>query len=331
MTRTIDHRQVVALLYDGLCGFEFGIATELFALPRPEFSAWYRFAVCSHETGSFVMSGGVSVHAPGRLGRLDRAGTIVIPGWRNIHETPPAPVLRKLRRAQDRGARLVSFCSGAFVLAAAGVLNGRRVTTHWRYADALQDRYPELTVDAKVLYVDEGNILTSAGSAAGVDMGLHLIRRDFGSAVANQVARRLVLPPHRDGGQVQFIDHRIADQGDDGIAELLDWLRQHLKESHTVASMARQARLSPRTLARRFQERVGMSPHAWLVRERVRLAEQALETSSVGMDRLALDCGFGSAQLLRLHFRRIVGTTPTAYRRAFQHGVEGRQAPVGGR
>lgn len=319
----VDPRNVVALVYDGLCTFEFGIATELFALPRPELEDWYRFSVCSIDEGPIRMTGGLQLEAPRALRRLDRAGTIVVPGWRDTREDPPAQVLRKLRKAHERGARLVSVCSGVFVLAAAGLLDGRRATTHWRYTDILARRFPEITVDPDVLYVDEGAILTSAGSAAGIDMCLHLVRRDFGASVANQVARRLVVPPHRDGGQAQFIDKSVRDEEEENLARLLDWLRAHLKRSHTVASIARRAGVSSRTLARRFQESLGMSPHAWLTRERVLAAQQMLEATGHGMERIAADCGLGSAQLLRLHFRQVVGTTPTAYRRTFQHRKSG--------
>lgn len=313
-----DPLDVAVLTYDGLCTFEFGIACEVFALPRPELESWYRFSVCSMDQGPIRTTGGVFMNVQKALGRLDRAGTIVIPGWRDVTEVPPADVLRRLRRCHERGARFLSVCSGVFVLAAAGLLDGRRATTHWRYADALARRHPEVTVDPDVLYVDEGDVLTSAGSAAGIDLCLHLVRRDFGTRVANVVARRLVVPPHRDGGQAQFVDAPVAPEKGDGLSELLDWLRRHLRKPHTVASMARRARTSERTLARRFRQTVGMSPHAWLTRERVRRAELLLETTDHGVERIAGECGLGSAQLLRVHFRQILGTTPTAYRRTFR-------------
>ncbi len=318
-----DPLEVVVLVYDGLCTFEFGIASELFGLPRPEFESWYRYSVCSMDPGPLRLGGGLRLETTSSLRRLDRAGTIVIPGWRDIEERPPEAVLKKLQAAHRRGARLLSVCSGVFVLAAAGLLDGRRATTHWRYTERLARRYPQVSVDADVLYVDEGAILTSAGSAAGIDMGLHLVRRDFGRAVANQVARRLVVPPHREGGQAQFIDAPVEDEGGPGLGQLLDWLRKHLRHPHSVESMARRACMSERTLARRFRSATGMGPHAWLTRERVRRAEQLLESTSLGMEEVAERSGLGSAQLLRVHFRRILGTTPTAYRRAFRRGGPG--------
>ena len=201
---------VVALAYDRLCTFAFGCVTELFALERPELGVdWYRFAVCAAEPGPIRAAGGITIAAPYTLRLLDRADTIVIPGWRHVDELPPEPLLKKIRAAHRRGARLCSICSGVFVLAAAGVLDGKTVTTHWRYAAKLQERYPHLRVQPDALYVDEKQIITSAGSAAGLDMLLHLVRRDHGSAVANRVAQRLVVAPHREGGQAQFVPRPV--------------------------------------------------------------------------------------------------------------------------
>ncbi len=323
MTRSVlfgPHR-VVALAYDGLCTFEFGIACEVFGLPRPEFDPWYRFSVCTMDPSPVRTTGGLRLVVPGSLRMLARADTIVIPGWRSANDMPPPSVLGKLRRAHSRGARLVSVCSGAYVLAAAGLLDGRRATTHWRYADDLARRYPKVRVDPNVLYVDEGSIVTSAGSAAGIDMCLHLVRRDFGAHVANQVARRLVVPPHRDGGQAQFIDTAVRDETEYALAVLLEWLRKDLACPHTVESMSQRAKMSTRTLARRFQEALGLSPYAWLTRERVRQTEHLLETTTHSMERIATDCGLGSAQLLRVHFRQQLGTTPSAFRKRFQRAA----------
>ncbi len=314
-----DPLDTVVLAYDGLCTFEFGIAIELFGLPRPEFERWYRLRVAGVERGPLRATGGVTVEAPHSLRLLDTAGTIIVPGWRGLGQPVPALLCRKLRRAHAERARILSVCSGAFVLADAGLLDGKRATTHWKYADALARRYPAVRVDRDVLYVDEGNLLTSAGSAAGVDMGLHLIRRDFGASVANTVARRLVVPPHRDGGQKQFVDAPIATEGSNlAFAALLDRLRADLRAKHTVASMARQAKMSARTFARRFGEVTGTTPHRWLQRERVRVVQDLLETTSISLDGIAQRAGFGDAQIMRLHFKRVVGTSPTAYRRTFR-------------
>ncbi|CAJ6097430.1 transcriptional regulator FtrA [Burkholderia pseudomallei] len=313
---------VVALAYDRLCTFEFGCAVELFALPRPELGVdWYRFAVCASEPGPVRAAGGIKVQAPYRLALMDRADTIVIPGWRDPDETPPEPLLKKLRAAHRRGARLCSICSGVFVLAAAGVLDGATVTTHWRYAERLQARYPALRVNPDALYVDAGQIVTSAGSAAGLDMLMHLVRRDHGSAIANRVAQRLVLPPHRDGGQAQFVPRPLPSVGGDRLAKLIDWMRAHAGQPHTLASLAARAAMSPRTLQRQFRDATGLGPYEWLIRERVGLAKEMIERDpALPVARVAALAGFGSEESLRRHFRRIAATSPAAYRRSFDAG-----------
>ncbi|AOJ04266.1 MULTISPECIES: transcriptional regulator FtrA [Burkholderia] len=313
-----DHL-VVALAYDRLCTFEFGCVVELFALPRPELGVdWYRFAVCASEPGPVRAAGGIRVEAPYRLALMDRADTIVIPGWRDPDETPPEPLLRKIRAAHRRGARLCSICSGVFVLAAAGVLDGATVTTHWRYAERLQARYPSLRVNPDALYVDEGQIVTSAGSAAGLDMLMHLVRRDHGSAIANRVAQRLVLPPHRDGGQAQFVPRPMPSVGGDRLAKLIDWMRAHAAQPHTLAALAARAAMSPRTLQRQFRDATGLGPYEWLIRERVGLAKEMIERDpALPVARVAALAGFGSEESLRRHFRRIAATSPAAYRRGF--------------
>ena len=313
---------VVALAYDRLCTFEFGCVVELFALERPELGVdWYRFAVCASEPGPVRAAGGITVAAPYRLATLDRADTIVIPGWRDPDELPPEPLLKKLRAAHRRGARLCSICSGVFVLAAAGVLDGLTVTTHWRYAERLQARYPALRVNPDALYVDEGQIVTSAGSAAGLDMLLHLVRRDHGGAIANRVAQRLVLPPHRDGGQAQFVPRPVAPGGPDRLAKLIDWMRAHAAEPHTLASLAAQAAMSTRTLQRQFSDATGMSPLAWLIRERVNVAKDMLEAQpALPLAQVAARAGFGSEESLRRHCRRVAATSPAAYRRGMDRG-----------
>ncbi|ABA53078.1 transcriptional regulator FtrA [Burkholderia pseudomallei] len=313
---------VVALAYDRLCTFEFGCVVELFALPRPELGVdWYRFAVCASEPGPVRAAGGIKVQAPYRLALMDRADTIVIPGWRDPDETPPEPLLKKLRAAHRRGARLCSICSGVFVLAAAGVLDGATVTTHWRYAERLRARYPALRVNPDALYVDAGRIVTSAGSAAGLDMLMHLVRRDHGSAIANRVAQRLVLPPHRDGGQAQFVPRPLPSVGGDRLAKLIDWMRAHAGQPHTLASLAARAAMSPRTLQRQFRDATGLGPYEWLIRERVGLAKEMIERDpALPVARVAALAGFGSEESLRRHFRRIAATSPAAYRRSFDAG-----------
>ena len=322
------HSHVVALAYDGLCTFEFGCAYEIFGLPRPELDRpWYRFEGCAAEPGPIRGAGGLVVDAPCDLGRIERADTVVIPGWRGTSAAPPPPLLEALARVAGRGGRLASICSGVFVLAAAGVLDGRRATTHWRYADELARRYPRIRVDPDVLYVDEGPVLTSAGSAAGLDLCLHIVRRDHGTAVANSVARRLVLAPHREGGQRQFVATPVAGRAEPGrLAVLLDWLPAHLDEALSVGDLARRAGMSLRTFHRRFREATGLAPGEWLVRQRVARARHLAETTDLTVEEVATRSGFGAVETLRHHFRRVVGTTPSGYRRAFARSRESADA-----
>nr|WP_307140228.1 transcriptional regulator FtrA [Pseudoroseomonas cervicalis] len=310
---------VVVLAYDGLCTFEFGCALEVFALPRPEFGAeWYRCAVASLEPGPLRAQGGIRILAEGGAALLAEAGTIIIPGWRGAEAPVPEALCDALRSAHARGARLLSLCSGAFVLAAAGLLEGRRATTHWRYFPALAARHPGLTLVPDVLYVDEGSVLTAAGSAAGLDLCLHLVRRDFGAARANAVARRLVIPPQRQGGQAQFVERPLPPARGHGskLAPLLDAVRGALAEDWDIARMARAAALSPRGLHRHFRQSLGMSPGAWLLAERVARARDLLETGS-SVAEAAEACGFGSALGFRQHFKAALGVTPAAYRARF--------------
>jgi AraC family transcriptional activator FtrA len=313
-----DRRRVVALAYDGLCTFEFGIAVEVFGLPRPELGpTWYRFGVCSVDRGPLRATGGVRVQARAGLGALARAGTIVIPGWRDADERPPEALLRALRAAHARKSRLVSICSGVFVLAAAGLLDGLRATTHWRYVDRLRARYPRVKVEPDVLFVDEGHILTSAGSAAGIDLCLHIVRRDHGAAIANQIAQRLVVPPQREGGQAQYVPRPIRREPAGGLARLLEWAQRRLNEDLSVAKLAHRAAMSPRTFARRFRAETGTTPHRWLTHQRVLAAQHRLETHGDSIEGVADAVGLGSAATLRLHFGRALDTTPTAYRARF--------------
>ena len=313
------HSTVVALAYDDLCMFEFGCTHEIFGLSRPELNRpWYRFEVCAAEPGPLRAAGGLSVAAPYDLNLVEQADTVIVPGWSSPDHQPPRPLLDALARVPERGGRLVSICSGVFVLAAAGVLNGRRATTHWRYTEKLSRRYPRIRVDPNVLYVDEGSVLTSAGSAAGLDLCLHIVRRDHGAAVANTVARRLVLAPHRDGGQQQFVETPVASRAQTGkLAAILDWLSAHIDEELSVGDIARQADMSLRTFQRRFREATGTAPGDWLIRQRVARARHLAETTDLTVEQIATSSGFGTAETLRHHFRRHVGITPTSYRRTF--------------
>ena len=313
-----SRHRIVVFVYDRLCTFEFGIVTEAFALPRPELNVpWYQFSVCSIDTRPLRAMGGITVRATGGLGALRRADTIVIPGWRDADEPPPDALLSALRSAHRRGARLLSICSGVFVLAAAGVLDGKRATTHWRYAEQLAERYPRIRVEADVLYIDEGRVLTSAGSAAGIDLCLHVIRKDFGARIANQVARRLVVPPHRDGGQAQFIPSPVPSDSARGLAALTEWAQANLHRPLTVDVLAKQARMSSRSFARRFRAELGTTPHRWINHQRLLAAQHRLETTDDSIDRVAEAVGLQTAATLRLHFQERLATSPTAYRRRF--------------
>lgn len=313
-----DPGLVAILAYDGLCTFEFGIAVEIFGLPRPEFEfPWYRHCIVGLDDGPMRAMGGIQVLADAGLERLAEARTIIIPGWRDRAEAPPERLLIALHEAHERGARLVSICSGVFVLAASGLLDGRRATTHWRYAEELARRFPAIDVDPDVLYVDAGSLISSAGSAAGIDACLHLVSRDFGTQVANSVARRLVMSPQRAGGQAQFIPAPVARAPRNDLSALMQWARQHLHEPLEVSQLARRAAMSERTFLRRFSEATGMTPKAWLQHERLARARELLESGTDGSERIAELCGFRSVESFRAAFRNAVGLPPSAYRERF--------------
>lgn len=312
---------VCVLSYHKLCVFEFGIAMEVFALPRPEFEHWYDCKVVAAETGDFTSLGGLSVSAPHGFDELNQqlaqASLIVVPGWSATHK-PANPTLKQaLQTAHQAGTRIASICSGVFLLAECGLLDNKAVTTHWRYAEQLQQQYPSLHVNPDVLYIDEGDILTSAGSAAGLDLCLHIVRQDFGSKIANQVARRLVLPAHREGGQAQYIPRPVPIHSNDQFSALLDQIRGNLNQTWSVKQMATFANLSSRTLLRRFQDTLNETPLLWLTKERLAHARQLLENNELSLERVASASGFSSPDLLRHHFKRHLGTTPQAYRKRF--------------
>jgi AraC family transcriptional activator FtrA len=282
----------------------------------------YEFVLCSLDAGPVATTSGFPIQAQRGLQALEQADTIVVPGYERIEDPPPARVLQALRAAHARGARVMSICVGAFALAHAGLLDGRRVTTHWRHAALLAERFPAVEVDPDVLYVDAGPVLTSAGVAAGLDLCLHVLRRDHGAEVAARVARRMVLAPHRDGGQAQFIERPLARAPDPSGGASLEptraWTLERLHEPLDVAAMARHACVSPRTFARRFRAETGTTPLQWLLSQRVLAARRLLEATDEPVETIALRCGFGGAPSLREHFARATATTPTAYRRAFR-------------
>ena len=313
-------RTVAVLAYPGMSVFETGIVTEVFGLPRPELGVpWYDLRLCAERPGPVPVIGGAELHSPYGLDVLADAATVIVPGVSDVHAAPSPQLVAALRRAHRAGARIMSICSGAFALAGAGLLDGRRATTHWRYADLLARRHPAVTVDPDVLYLDDGDVLTSAGSAAGLDLCVHVVRRDHGAAVANAVARRLVIAPHRDGGQAQFIEAPVpAGSDDDRIAGSIAWALAHLAEPVTVARLARQAHMSPRTYLRHFARATGTSPIRWLVDQRIRASLALLETTDAPVAQIAATVGFETPVTYRHHFTRAMRTSPSAYRRAFR-------------
>jgi len=309
---------VAALLYDGLCTFEFGIVAEIFGLSRPEMGPrWYRFASCAIEPGPLRAHGGFSILADGGPDLLEQADLIVIPGWKGADIPVPESLTSALRRANSRGARLASICSGAFVLAETGLLDGSVATTHWRYANALRSKFPAIEVDDTSLYRGANGIYTSAGSAAGIDLMIEIVRQDFGAHAANSVARRIVMPAHRSGGQAQFLERPVALRMTADIAPLLEHIRHKIQRQWSVSDMANKARMSKRTFERRFREATGEWPGKWLISERIEAAKEMLVQTSRPMEDIAEAVGFGSSHTLRHHFRRLIQLSPSEYRRQF--------------
>jgi len=311
---------VAVVVSDGLSPFEFAVACEVFGFDRSDIaSPWYRFVVCSPNGSAVSTDMGFSIGSLRGLGAISSADTVIVAPEHKAPEAYSEQLLDALRRAHRRGARLVSLCTGAFVLAAAGLLDGRRATTHWRHCQEFAQRFPQVTLDPAVLYVDEGDILTSAGSAASIDLCLYLVRQDYGAEVANALARRMVVPPHRDGGQSQFVEVPLGVVDPANLfAETLVWLQGHLDEPLTVADLAERSAMSPRTFARQFRKTTGTTPYRWLLDQRVLLAQRLLETTDLSIDLVASKCGMGDAANLRDHFRRVVGTSPNNYRRTFR-------------
>ncbi|HEX6449678.1 MAG TPA: helix-turn-helix domain-containing protein [Trebonia sp.] len=305
---------VVALALPTVEAFDLAVPAQVFAdpgLPRR-----YEFTVCAPAAGLVRSTVGFSVQAEQGLEALAAADTVVVPGYFPLDD-PGERVCSALRQAAARGARIVSVCTGAFALAAAGLLDHRRATTHWQYADQLAARYPAVKVDPDVLWVDEETVLTSAGLAAGIDLCVQLVRTDHGSEAAVSVARRMVVAPHRDGGQAQWLERPLPDPGA-GLAATCQWALEHLADPLTVVDLARHAGWAPRTLARHFAEQTGLTPLRWLTAARIREARRLLEETDLPVEVIAARCGLGTAANLRLHLARDAGTTPTAYRAAYQ-------------
>ncbi|MPZ93803.1 MAG: helix-turn-helix domain-containing protein [Propionibacteriales bacterium] len=299
-----------------LLHFELAVAYEIFGNPpREATGGWYDVLLCGSGP---VQVGPFTVEPDHGLERLISADTVIVPACADIDDPAPAELVEALRAAHESGARVASLCTGAFVLGAAGLLDGRRATTHWAHTAELSARHPRAVVDPDVLYTDNGSVLTAAGKAAAVDLCLHLIHLDHGATIANSVARRLVTPPHRPGGQAQFVATPMQVTGDHTLAHLLAWVQQRLDRPLTVTDMARKANTSPRNLGRQFQSVTGQTPIQWLLTQRVRRAQELLEATDKSIEAVALATGMGTATTLRRHFKRIVGVPPDSYRRTFR-------------
>lgn len=311
---------VSVLAYDGMTAFETGIVVEVFGLTWSDIDQpWYELKICTETPDPIRVIGGATLTSPYGLADFAAADTVVVPSVADPRAQTSPELIDALRRAHSNGSRIVSICSGAFALAAAGLLDGRRATTHWRYADLLRERYPLVEVDPEPLYTDEGDILTSAGCAAGLDLALHLVRNDLGASVANAVARRLVIQPHRAGGQAQYIESPMPPEPLDApIARSLSWALEHLAEPIGIPDLARVAGLSPRTYLRHFVRETGATPSKWLIAQRIQAALAMLETGDAPIEEIAIASGFATPVTFRHHFTRAVRTSPSSYRRSFR-------------
>jgi transcriptional regulator GlxA family with amidase domain len=313
MVETI-HR-VAVLVLDGAKPLDVGIPAQVFT-NRPGMP--YEVHVCGAAPGLVAGGDGLAYHVAQGLEAFDQADTVFIPGYRHPdRDDPPAEVVAALRAAHARGVRLAAISTGAFALAATGLLDGKRATTHWHYTHELARRHRRIQVDEDVLFVDEGTVLTSAGAASGIDLCLHLVRHDHGVTLANQVARRLVAAPYRSGGQVQYIPRSVPEVVGERFTTTRQWALERLDQPLAVGELAREARVSARTFSRRFVEETGHTPTQWILRARVDRARELLESSTLGVEQVAARVGLGTAANLRLHFQRILGTSPSEYRRTF--------------
>jgi transcriptional regulator GlxA family with amidase domain len=315
-------KKVAVVALDGFSPFELAVPCEVFGSDRTgDGLPGYEFSVVAGEPGPLRSEVGFVLHTDAGLEELIDADLVVVPAPSDERCTAsdwPEPLLMALRDVVTRGGRVLSVCTGAFVLGAAGLLDGRICTTHWRHADQLAVMYPQAKVDPSVLYVDEGQVITSAGTAAGIDACLYLVRKEQGSRVANAIARRMVVPPHRDGGQAQYVERPVASPSVGTLADVIEWMQRHLDQPMTVGELASLAAMSPRTFARRFVRETGTTPQRWLIGQRLLLAEQLLEETDQTVDLVAERAGFGNATALRHHFRAWRATTPNSYRRLFQ-------------
>jgi AraC family transcriptional activator FtrA len=326
----VSAHRVAVLVPPQVNVFDLGVALEVFALPRPELGLeWYDVEVCTTRPGTDLgVVGALGLTAPHGLEAVARADTVVVVGADKTEPPVGREILEAIRAAHGRGARLVSLCTGAFILAAAGVLDGRRATTHWKRARLLAERFPRVDVDPNVLYVDDGQVLTSAGTAAAVDLCLHIVRKDLGARAARHVARAMVVPPHREGGQAQFVMTPVPEfRGSlDGVQRAMEYAAHHLDEQLTLERMSALAFMSPRSFSRRFREVTGTTPMRWLLEQRLTRARELLEETDESVERVAAVAGFGSAITLRQRFAQVLGTSPSSYRKTFRSHAQQRTA-----
>jgi len=311
--------RVAIVAFGQIRPFHLSVPCAVFGEPAGTEAPLFDVRVCAAEPGELRSQAGFSIGTRYGLRELARADIVVVPSWRDPQETPPAPLLAALRRAHRRGALIVGLCLGAYVLAEAGLLDGRRATTHWRWAERFAQRYPAVRVDSNVLYVDEGDVLTSAGTAAGIDCCLHVVRQRLGAETANRIARTLVVPPHRQGSQAQYIEQPVLASASEGpLAKTLDWATRHLDAPHSLDSLATRAAMSRRSFTRHFRQHTGTTVGRWLLGQRLALAQRLLETTAQPIERIAERAGFGTPLSLRQHFGNAFHTTPSMYRREFR-------------
>jgi transcriptional regulator GlxA family with amidase domain len=314
-------KRVAVVAFDRIRPFHLSVPCAVFGEPTGAEASPFELRVCAVEPGELRSHAGFGIAARYGLRALAWADIVVVPSWRDPDEAPPAPLLAALRRAHARGALVVGLCVGAYVLAEAGLLDGRHATTHWRWATHFARRYPRVRVDPDVLYVDEGDVLTSAGTAAGIDCCLHVVRRCLGAEAANRIARNLVVPPHRQGSQAQYIEQPVlATARDTPLTKTLDWAARHLDAAHSLDSLAARAAMSRRSFTRHFRRHTGTTVGQWLLSQRLALAQRLLETTAQPVERIAEQAGFGTPLSLRQHFAAAFNTTPSMYRREFRGG-----------
>ena len=324
IVRFVPRHRVTALALDDTAPLDLGAVVEVFGIDRDLAANWYDFSICGQKRGRIRTRGGLHLTLDCGLEELAEADTIIVlPVPRFMLEPPDDAVLTALAAASARGSRIVSLCLGAFALAAAGLLDGRRATTHWPFCKLLDDTYPNVEVVPGVLYVDEGDLLTSGGVAAGIDLCLHIARKDYGADVANRLGRAMVVAPHRAGGQAQFVEQPVPETDNEPLGRALTWALEHLAENWGVDELAGEVAMSRRSFYREFRASTGTTPHRWLVAQRVLLARCFLETTQLTIDQIAQQSGFGEASLLRKHFTTQTGVSPTAYRQTFGHGNSG--------